>query len=250
MRPVHFLPGNLMDWQVQVFGSCPSTQDVVKEQADRGVEEGYAAQALTQEAGRGRHGNDWDAPMGNLYLSFLLRPDCTPDEAGQLAFVIAVALSDAIDLYINKDHVKTLKWPNDILVDGKKISGILLESQMRVDGSLEYIVAGVGVNVLAPPEGRAGLQEISDSRVAINVFRDDFLAMFKVAYESWKQKGFAETRENWLKQAHGLDQPMTVRLPKITHEGFFKGIDQDGALLSEIDGQLRRFTAGEVHFGE
>ena len=177
-----------MDWRVNVLGSVSSTQDLVKEFADRGEEEGFAVQALTMTNGRGRQGNEWDAPMGNLYLSFLLRPECSLNEAGQLAFVVALALSEAIDLYMDKNRQKTLKWPNDILIDGKKMCGILLESQTRVDGSLEYIVVGCGVNIMAPPEGRAGLQEAAQSRVAINVFRDDFLACMKVAYQGWQEK--------------------------------------------------------------
>ncbi len=238
-----------MEWRTQVFGSLGSTQDLVKEFADRGEEEGYAVQALTQSEGRGRQGNAWEAPMGNLYLSFLLRPECSLNDAGQLAFVAAVALSEAIDLYMEKSHIKTLKWPNDILIDNKKISGILLESQTRVDGSLEYIVVGVGVNVLAPPEGRAGLQDIAENRVAINVFRDDFLACMKVAYHHWQEKGFAEIRQNWLKQAHGLEEPMQIRLPEGTSQGIFKGVDENGALLAEIDGEQKTVNAGEVHFG-
>ena len=238
-----------MDWRVNVLGSVSSTQDLVKEFADRGEEEGFAVQALTMTNGRGRQGNEWDAPMGNLYLSFLLRPECSLNEAGQLAFVVALALSEAIDLYMDKNRQKTLKWPNDILVDSKKMCGILLESQTRVDGSLEYIVVGCGVNIMAPPEGRAGLQEAAQSQVAINVFRDDFLACMKVAYQGWQEKGFAEIRQNWLKQAHGLESPITIRLPEVHYEGVFKGIDESGALIAEIDGKEKTFSAGEVHFG-
>lgn len=216
--------------------------------ADAGEPEGLAIQSLQQTGGRGRHGNTWTSPMGNLYVSALLRPNCTPTKAAQLAFVAAVALSDAIDDVIEDGHVKTLKWPNDILVNGQKISGILLESALK-ERVVDYVVIGTGVNIFAPPEGAIGLNNIKKNPVFVNIFRDMYLSKLLTRYDEWKDKGFASIREAWLKQAHGLGQDMTIRLPEISYHGVFKGIDENGSLLAEIDGQSRVFTAGEVHFG-
>lgn len=237
-------------WRVQVLGSTPSTQDVVRNLAETGEKEGLAIQALQQADGRGRHGNRWTSPMGNLYLSVLLRPVCNADKAGQLAFVCAVALSQAIDSVVEEGHRKTLKWPNDVLIDGKKISGILLETALDKHGRIDYLIVGTGVNIFAPPEGAASLDAIKKERVAINTFRDLYLETLESCYVSWQENGFSNIRDLWLAQAHGMDAPMKIRLPEVTYEGIFRGIDANGTLIAEIDGKTRTFTAGEVHFGD
>lgn len=235
-------------WRPQVLGTTPSTQDMVRNMADAGEPEGLAIQSLQQTGGRGRHGNTWVSPMGNLYVSALLRPKCTPTKAAQLAFVAALALSDAMDDVMEEGHTKTLKWPNDILINGKKVSGILLESALQ--GKLvDYVIIGTGVNIFAPPEGAIGLDTVKKDRVFVNVFRDVYLAKLLTRYGEWQDKGFASVREAWLNQAHGLGQDMTIRLPEISYHGVFKGVDDNGSLLAEVDGQIRVFTAGEVHFG-
>ena len=237
-------------WCVQVLGTAPSTQDLVRDLAETGEAEGLAIQTLQQTKGRGRHGNDWVSPMGNLYVSLLLRPSCKADKAGQLAFVVALALSDAIDDIIEDGHVKTLKWPNDILIDGKKVSGILLESKLDKHGRIDYLIVGTGVNIFAAPENAIGLDTVKKERIAINTFRDIYLDKLHARYISWQDKGFAEIRQSWLKQAHGLGQDMSIRLPEITYRGVFEGIDDNGTLIALVDGEKRTFTAGEVHFGD
>ncbi|PZQ44072.1 MAG: biotin--[acetyl-CoA-carboxylase] ligase [Micavibrio aeruginosavorus] len=236
-------------WRVQMLGTTPSTQDVVRGLAENGEPEGLAVQALQQSSGRGRHGNVWTSPMGNLYLSLLLRPSCKADKAAQMAFVVALALSDAMDEVMDPTFSKKLKWPNDILIGGKKISGILLETKLDSHGRIDYLIVGTGVNIFAPPEGAEGLDRIKKERIAVNTFRDLYLQKLLERYISWQDKGFAPVREAWLKQAHGVGESMTIRLPEVSYEGTFEGVDDSGALIATIDGQKRIFTAGEVHFG-
>lgn len=236
-------------WRVQVLGTTPSTQDVVRGLAETGEPEGLAVQALQQTKGRGRHGNDWVSPMGNLYLSVLLRPSCKADKAAQMAFVVALALSDAMGEVIEDGHDKKLKWPNDILIDGKKISGILLETKLDAHGRVDYLIIGTGVNIFAPPEGAEGLDRIKKERLAVNTFRDLYLQKLRDRYISWQDKGFAPVREAWLKQAYGVGQTMKIRLPEIGYEGTFVGVDESGALIATVDGERKIFTAGDVHFG-
>lgn len=236
-------------WRVQVLGTTPSTMDLVRDLADTGEPEGLAIQALQQTKGRGRHGNSWSSPMGNLYLSVLLRPACRPDRAAQMAFVAAVALSDAMGDVIGDGHAKTLKWPNDVLIDGKKASGILLETKLDTKGRVDYLIVGTGVNIFAPAENAIGLDEVKKDRIAINTFRDMYLSKLWARYAAWKTDGFAGIREEWVKQAHGLGQPMKIRLPEVSYDGIFRGVDENGVLLAEVGGELRNFTAGEVHFG-
>ena len=241
-----------VEWRVDVAGTAGSTQDVVHNKAIGGEDEGYVFQALQQTGARGRHGNQWDAPMGNLYMSVLLRPPCTLNDAGQLSFVVAVALSKALGPYIDDTkHKRTLKWPNDVFVDGLKLSGILLESNLQADNSLDSIVLGVGVNIFKPPEFAISIQDAGEKPVYVNVFRDEFLTALSEFYEIWQKKGFAPIREAWLKEAHGLNDPITVRLPNETFKGVFKGIEETGALLVELEnGEERVVQAGDVHFGQ
>ncbi len=240
-----------IDWQVHTYASLESTQDYVKELAAEDFPEGTVIQCLMQTKGRGRHGNDWHSPIGNLYMSALLRPDCTANEAGQLSFVVAVALSAAIDDYLEDSHVKTLKWPNDILIDGKKCAGILLESELTADGQVKWLVFGVGVNIMAPPKGAVGLQEVSwEIQVPIHPFRDVFIEKFKIFYKQWRKEGFAPIREVWLSQAHGKGEAIKVRLPDRELTGIFTDLDENGALLLRMnDGKEKTIHAGEVFFG-
>ena len=189
--------------------------------------------------------------MGNIYMSVLLRPSCGVDRAGELAFVVAVALSKAFDVYIDAGkHKKTLKWPNDILVDGRKISGILLESNMK-DGKLDGLVVGMGVNILKAPEGAVSLEDVASGQVFINKVRDTILLELDKTYALWKKDGFAPVREAWLEQAHGIGEAMTARLPNVSHKGIFSGLTDDGSLiLNQENGTQKIITSGDVHFGE
>lgn len=236
-------------WRVQVLGTTPSTQDVVRGLAETGEPEGLAVQSLQQTKGRGRHGNDWVSPMGNLYMSLLLRPSFRADKAAQMAFVVALALSEAMGEVIEERHAKTLKWPNDILIDGRKVSGILLETKLDKHGRVDYLIIGTGINIFAPPEGAEGLDRIKKERLAVNTFRDLYLQKLRTHYIEWQDKGFAPVRAAWLKQAHGLGETMTIRLPEASFEGTFDGIDDAGALIATVNGERKIFTAGDVHFG-
>lgn len=238
-------------WAIDVSKDLPSTQDLAVAKAAEGAPEGTVIQAMIQTAGRGRQGNQWISPLGNLYMSFILRPMCMPDLAGQLSFVIGLALSAAMDPYVTADHKKTLKWPNDILIDGKKCAGILLESSLSSGGMVESLVVGMGVNIHAAPEDRIGLQQVAgDKRLAVHRFRDEVLVKVAEYYEGWKTTGFEPARRDWLKQAHGLNHKISARLPDRTIKGIFRDIDPTGALLlEEGDGKTIAIRAGEVYFG-
>jgi len=238
-------------WNTTVIARVTSTQDLVKEAGEKGQDEGFAVQALEQVQGRGRHGNEWISSMGNLYLSFLLRPECDTRKAGQLGFVTALALSAALDPYLDSDkHTKTLKWPNDILIDNKKISGILLESSLGGKNNIDYIAGGIGVNIFAPPEEAIGLDAIKSKPVYVNVFRDEFLDQFARFYSLWQKKGFAPVREAWLKQAHSLGHEIRVRLPGQEFRAVFDGLDENGSLLAGTPEGQKVIPAGDVYFGD
>lgn len=240
-----------VDWRIENFQKVETTQSHAQEAAAAGKPEGVVIQAMQQEGGKGRHGNHWDSPIGNLYMSVLLRPDCEIEQAGQLSFVVAVALSDALDNYIDLEkHTKTLKWPNDILVNKLKISGILLESNMK-DNKLDSIILGMGLNIFTKPELSICLNDVAKEPVYINAVRDTVLDKLSYYYSLWQEKGFAPILEAWLKQAHGMGEPITARLPKETYKGIFKGVTPDGGLILEQEnGEENIIHAAEVYFGE
>jgi len=245
----------MIEWTVQSFREVESTQDLIHEVAAQGHAEGVVVQSMVQLGGKGRRGNKWVSPVGNLYMSLLLRPECSVQEAGQISFVIAVAASDMLDDHIDPDkHTKTLKWPNDILIDGLKLSGILLESEAigsTKNRMLDYIAVGMGMNIFNKPDLATCLNDVARGPVYINKVRDGFLSKLSYYYELWQEKGFAPILELWLKSAHGLNQPITARLPKSEIKGVFKSVDEDGALVLELpDGSLKIIHAGEVYFGE
>ncbi len=238
-----------MEFNVHTYSSLPSTQDYIKDLAAENFAEGEVIQCLVQTKGRGRHGNEWVSPMGNLYMSVLLRPNCKADDAGQISFVAAVALSAAISEYLDEKHTKTLKWPNDILIDGQKCAGILLESDLK-DGKVESLALGIGVNIMAAPEGAVALKDVTwEIQVPIHPFRDRVLHHLNHFYTLWQKEGFAPIRKKWLEEAHGVGKTVTARLAKNTHEGIFEGIDEHGTLhLKAANGDILDISAGEVYF--
>lgn len=242
-----------IDWKIETFAVLSSTQDEAKERAlADAADEGLVIQSLTQSQGRGRHGNSWTSPMGNLYMSVLLRPLCTADLAGQISFVVALAVSAAMDEFIVEGHTKTLKWPNDIMIDGKKAAGILLETEVSPKGLVGHLIIGLGVNILSAPEGRLSLKEVSgENRLAVHPFRDRVLHYLDVYYAAWKAQGFVPIRKAWLEQAHGLNQNMTARLPNREEKGIFKDIDEAGGLILDIsENKQIVIRAGEIYFDE
>ena len=233
-----------IEFKVHTYASLPSTQDYVKELAEEGLPEGIVVQSLEQRTGRGRHGREWVSPIGNLYMSILLRPGRPAGEAGQLSFVAAVALSSAMDDVLEKGHSKTLKWPNDILIDSKKVSGILIEKEG------DAYVLGTGVNILSAPEGAINLKEVSgDNRLAIHPFRDMVLEKLKSYYGLWLAEGFGPIRQLWLAQAHGLGGQLAVQAGESKVEGIFRDLDAKGFLIVEQPGgKTLEVNSGEVYF--
>ncbi len=236
-------------WNITHYQHCTSTQDLAHEAAHEGALEGQVIQALRQSNGRGRHGHNWDAPVGNLYISFILRPDFDLQKAGQISFITACAVARALENYIDtKKQDLKLKWPNDILVNGLKTSGILLESNMK-DNKLESLIVGIGVNIFNKPDLAICLNDIADEPVYVNKVRDLILHEFKVFYTLWHTNGFEPIRDFWQERAFGMGQVMVARLPNQKFSGIFDGITDDGCLvLKEKNGNKRIISAADVYF--
>lgn len=231
-----------------------STNDEARALAEAGAEDGTLVWAREQSDGRGRQGRVWASPPGNLYISLILRPDCALAEAAQLGFIAALAVGDAIGSVGPPLLELTYKWPNDVLLNGRKCAGILLESKTTPEGALDLIILGIGVNVASYPEDTdfpaTSLRfEGTPPDVSEVDLLEAFSRHFLTRVNGWLDDGFARVRRAWLNHAHKLGEEIEVRLPKETLTGTFKDLDASGVLILELPGgEVRRISAGDVYF--
>ena len=195
-----------------------------------------------QTAGRGRRGRAWEQGEGNLAATLLIHP--TGDFA-QLSFAAALAVADMVQHFAPAAAV-TVKWPNDVLADGRKIAGILLESGPG------WLAVGIGVNLASHPQGTefpaTSLMQLGIAPPSSQEALALLAARFAHWYDAWMTQGFEALRAAWLARANGLGAQIRARLPHETRHGVFEGIDASGALLLNEQGQVRAITAGEVFF--
>jgi BirA family biotin operon repressor/biotin-[acetyl-CoA-carboxylase] ligase len=232
------------------FDTLDSTNEEAKRRAKDGAAEGTLVWALAQSAGRGRRGRVFISPRGNLYMSILLRPDRSAAAAAQLGFAAALAVGEAALPLLPEQASLAYKWPNDVLIDGRKVSGILLESQAAASGRVDWLVVGIGVNIASFPEGTeypaTSLAHAGASGATVEAMLAAVATRLKYWYERWREAGFALLRRAWLERALGLGEPIRVRLSDGDSHGRFAGIDENGALLLEDGSGRRRIAAGDV----
>ncbi len=241
-------------YRLVALDSVGSTNDEARRLAGEGAEDGTLVWARAQSGGRGRRGRQWQSPRGNLYLSLVLRPQCSLSEAAQLGFVAALGLGDAIGSVAPPLIEVTYKWPNDVLVNGRKAAGILLESQGAEGAACDWLVLGLGVNVASFPEETefpaTSLRfEGCPPEVTEVALLEAFGKHFLTWVNRWLEEGFAPIRKGWRNHAQGLGEETRVRLAQEEFSGTFKDLDETGALvLGQDGGRERRVTAGEVYF--
>ncbi len=230
----------------QVHAELDSTNEEARRLALTGEEGPLWIMAGRQTKGRGRRGRAWHTDEGNLAGTLLLRPDAPQALTGQLSFAAALAVAE-MAAQLAPDAAVTVKWPNDVLADGKKLAGILLESGGN------WLAIGIGVNLASHPEGTdfpatslAGLGvAVPTAEEALTLLA----ARFAHWYGAWMRDGFETLRSAWLARAKGVGAPIRARLAsRETREGVFEGIDASGALLLNEGGRVRAIAAGEVFF--
>lgn len=232
------------------FDEIDSTNEEARRLAAQGEFGPLWIAAARQTAGRGRRGRAWVSPVGNLSATLLLAPGKPASECAQLSFAAALAASDAVASFGADAKVK---WPNDVLVGGRKIAGILLESASTGGASPTWLAIGVGVNLAHHP---ADTEFPATSFPALGIAAPDpkealtrLAASFAKWYETWRTGGFPPIRDAWLSRALGLGTRIRARLQNEETTGLFEGIDVDGALLlREAQDRLRVIAAGEVFF--
>ncbi|HET7007928.1 MAG TPA: biotin--[acetyl-CoA-carboxylase] ligase [Candidatus Binatia bacterium] len=235
------------------FREIGSTNSHARELAEAGAAEGTVVVAESQSHGRGRLGRRWESPpFKNLYLSIVLRPNLSPAHAAQITLVAAVALADAVEFYIPGQTA--IKWPNDILVGGKKLAGILTEASCDAE-LLHYVILGVGINLNFAsgdmPDGirrrATSLLEVTGKPIRRESFLQRLLQGIERCYGELEQTGFAAVATRWEDYFAWRGRRVRVELLDQVTVGTARGIDRDGALLLvDESGNEQRILAGDV----
>ena len=239
--------------KIHYFPEIDSTNRLAFKLASEGGEEGEVVLAERQSQGKGRLGRRWFSPPGsNLYLSIILRPRLDPADAPQLTLTSAVALAETVQAFLG--HRPAIKWPNDILVGGKKLAGILTESSIDRE-RLHFIVLGIGVNLnltaeLLPEELRdiaTSLLILTERSVDRNAFAGELIHSLDRCYGELEQRGFPFIADRWESFFELKGRKVKVEMGDRQLLGTARGIDRDGALIVErADGALERVIAGDV----
>jgi BirA family biotin operon repressor/biotin-[acetyl-CoA-carboxylase] ligase len=227
-------------WHHERIGS---TNDEARRMANEGAPHGTVVHADEQVAGRGRQARTWFSPPGNLYLSILLRTNEPVSRGAELSFLAALAVADTVEALLPRQTRAMLKWPNDVLVNGAKIAGILLE---QVD---EAMIIGIGLNVLQAPSTAAYRTTtiVANGGIAsVDGARDILLDRLGRHLSTWRSGGFTPIREQWLKRSYPIGAAIRATAGGEPVAGDFAGLDLDGALLLDTPQGRRRFVAGDI----
>ncbi|PRY80272.1 BirA family biotin operon repressor/biotin-[acetyl-CoA-carboxylase] ligase [Yoonia maritima] len=209
--------------------------------------------ARTQTAARGRRGRPWIVPAGNLNTTLVFKPGCSPADAAKRSFLAANALQAALAIYVQPEKL-ALKWPNDVLLSGGKVAGILLESSGQ-GGVVDWLSIGIGVNLAHTPDGVTDAAFAPTSLRAAggwDVVPEDFLSVLADAYATQEEKlrtiGFAGIRDDWLSKAARLGEVITARTAREEITGLFETVDLDGNLVLQTAQGPRVIPAADVYF--
>ncbi|MBX3482215.1 biotin--[acetyl-CoA-carboxylase] ligase [Phenylobacterium sp.] len=239
---------------IEAYDELDSTNAEARRRAEAGEAGPVWITAAVQTAGRGRRGRAWSTNRGNLAATLLTLTDRPAGEAAQLSFVAALAACDLADACLGAGAAR-LKWPNDVLVHGRKAVGILVESGSRPDGRL-WLAVGIGVNLAhAPQDVERPATAFAEHMAGPAPQPRAALEVLATAFERWRTawtaQGFPAIAAGWSERATGIGQRCEARLPNRTLSGVAEGLDPDGALRLRLDGGgLERITAGDVFFGE
>jgi BirA family biotin operon repressor/biotin-[acetyl-CoA-carboxylase] ligase len=242
----------LLTGPIHYFESLASTNDLAKELGAKGAPEGTVVLAESQTRGRGRLGRDWSSPPGvGLYVSLLLRPQLPPTELPPITLTAAVATVRAVRRVTGM--APGIKWPNDLLLNGKKLGGILTEMETESD-QIRHLVVGLGLNInnLAfPPELKDSATSLALGGAGATFSRllilQAWLEEFETLYERFLAQEFASILAEWKKYSVTLGRPVTVRHGPRQTSGQALEVAPDGALLVQTQsGELVRVTSGEI----
>lgn len=237
-------------WRLLSLQEVGSTADLLRERAEAGAPERLAIMAARQVSGRGQLGRPWRSPEGNLYLSLLLRPAEPMRHLQEWAILVAVAIGTALDPFLPNPARLRLKWPNDVLVEGAKLVGVLTEAAAGPEGEIAWLAFGIGANLAVAPDlpDRATTSLLRESGKA--PMPEELAPALMAAIDHWRARrqseGFEVVRQAWLARGPALGAPLSLRQPGGVVQGGFAGLAGDGRLLLRTPRGLEAFVTGEV----
>ena len=234
-------------YRLEVFETLGSTNDEAMARAREDDPGRLWIRAVLQTGGKGRLGRRWVSPTGNLYASLLLLNAAMPDRAPELGFVAGVALASTLAPLLGSRTL--LKWPNDIVVNGAKLAGMLLEATQTKGGAFACVI-GVGVNCASHPQGLPyAATDLASLGVAVTAsdLLDSFAEELADRLDQWDEgRGFAQIRADWLTFAAGMGETAEVAMGDQRIKGVLRGLDERGRLLVDTEAGLRTIDAGDV----
>jgi len=230
------------------YASLDSTNDTAYKLAEDGAKEGTVVIAEKQKKGKGRQGRTWISPKGGIYLSCIIRPDIEPREVAKITLVSALAVCISIRKAANVPAM--IKWPNDIIIDGKKVCGILTEMKAEQD-KVDFLIVGIGINVDNPasllPKGATTLLEESDNSISKVELAKGILENLEHYIGIFKKEGFKVIRDEWRDLSETIGRHVKVQCHEGKIEGQALDVDADGALVIRLDsGFHKRILSGDV----
>jgi BirA family biotin operon repressor/biotin-[acetyl-CoA-carboxylase] ligase len=238
---------------IRLFKETDSTNLQAKMLATQGAAEGTLVVADTQTQGRGRRGRTWFSPPGrSIYTSLILRPPMAPAQAPQITLMTAVALAKTLNASATVEAI--IKWPNDVMIRGKKIAGILTEISTDMD-VVDFVVVGLGINVnTRQREMPKEIEQIATS-VQIETGKEasrvhllcDLLMNFEACYDLLKNQGFGPVMQQWRQMTDIIGRRVYVDVLDTRHTGRVETVDDDGVLILKDDhGEIHRIFSGDV----
>ncbi|MDF3047722.1 MAG: birA [Candidatus Midichloriaceae bacterium] len=233
------------DFSLLRLSEVTSTQDIAKDLYDKGrLTSPTVIAATSQTHGRGRYTRTWLSPQGGLYCSIGFIPDVSMEKYSQISYIVGISICEAI-MQIESSITPKLKWVNDVMIEDKKVAGILLE----LHG--DALIIGLGLNLSRDDQITdlmgTSLSEYS-KKFELERTLNTFLNRFKYNYNLWYEKGFEPIRNLWLKMAYGVGKNITVNMRNKSDTGIFVGIDEDGMLQLLSNDSIKPISAGDVFF--
>jgi len=235
--------------RIHSYESTGSTNDIAQKLAESGSPEGTAVFSEGQSKGRGRLGREWSSPKGKgIYLSLILRPKISPTHASKITLMSAIAVAAAIRKIT--DLTALIKWPNDIMVNGHKVCGILTEMSAEVN-TVKYVVIGIGINVNTDkehlPKGASSLKSELGAPVSRVELTRELLREIEHQYRLFREEGFEHIITQWRNLSYMLGERVRVMCQDKKIEGYAVDLDSNGALVIRLDsGFTENVTAGDV----
>lgn len=235
---------------IYVYESLPSTMDEGRRRVlEEGVEEGAVIVASRQTQGRGRRGRQWESPLGNLFMTYITYLSCPLSQAPQLSFVACVAVGEALRPLLPPGNSLTYKWPNDLLLNKKKVGGLLLEAiSLPHKPEIAYLV-GCGLNLKEHPvEPRYPATSFQEEGIYLNYEEvlNGINSSLTHFITLWQGQGFTPIQTLWMERCAHLQQKIRFDIQEKIHEGIFEGLDEEGLLILNNTQGTIKLAAGEI----